>query len=109
MLPSGREIAGQLGVSLATAAKVAGGLQALGLVTLRPGAGNVVRRHGICGRRSEARLSGGLLMRPGDGPLRRVAAPDGPGREWIDDPGYQPRVRWRPAIDYTASNQLHGA
>src|SRR6266571_3868588 len=33
MLPSGREIAGQFGVSLATAAKVAGGLQALGLVT----------------------------------------------------------------------------
>lgn len=33
MLPSGREIAAQFGVSLATAAKVATGLQALGLVT----------------------------------------------------------------------------
>ena len=39
MLPSGREIAQQFGVSLATAAKVATGLQALGLVTPRPGAG----------------------------------------------------------------------
>jgi DNA-binding GntR family transcriptional regulator len=36
MLPSGREIAQQFGVSLATAAKVATGLQALGLVTPRP-------------------------------------------------------------------------
>ena len=42
MLPSGREIAGQFGVSVATAAKVATGLQALGLVTPRPGAGTVV-------------------------------------------------------------------
>jgi DNA-binding GntR family transcriptional regulator len=42
MLPSGREIAQQFGVSLATAAKVATGLQALGLVTPRPGAGTVV-------------------------------------------------------------------
>jgi DNA-binding GntR family transcriptional regulator len=42
MLPSGREIAAQFGVSLATAAKVATGLQALGLVTPRPGAGTVV-------------------------------------------------------------------
>src|SRR5215469_11597164 len=42
MLPSGREIAQQFGVSLATAAKVASGLQALGLVTPRPGAGTVV-------------------------------------------------------------------
>src|SRR5712692_7202269 len=42
MLPSGREIAGEFGVSLATAAKVASGLQALGLVTPRPGAGTVV-------------------------------------------------------------------
>jgi GntR family transcriptional regulator len=42
MLPSGREIAAHFGVSLATAAKVATGLQALGLVTPRPGAGTVV-------------------------------------------------------------------
>lgn len=42
MLPSGREIAQEFGVSLATAAKVATGLQALGLVTPRPGAGTVV-------------------------------------------------------------------
>ncbi len=42
MLPSAREIAGQFGVSIATAAKVATGLQALGLVTPRPGAGTVV-------------------------------------------------------------------
>ncbi len=42
MLPSGREIAEEFGVSVATAAKVATGLQALGLVTPRPGAGTVV-------------------------------------------------------------------
>jgi len=42
MLPSGREIAAQFGVSIATAAKVATGLQALGLVTPRPGAGTMV-------------------------------------------------------------------
>jgi len=42
MLPSGREIAAEFGVSVATAAKVATGLQALGLVTPRPGAGTVV-------------------------------------------------------------------
>src|SRR5215470_7339366 len=42
MLPSGREIAAEFGVSMATAAKVATGLQALGLVTPRPGAGTIV-------------------------------------------------------------------
>ena len=42
MLPSGREIAAEFGVSLATAAKVATGLQALGLVSPRPGAGTIV-------------------------------------------------------------------
>ncbi len=42
MLPSGREIAAEFGVSIATAAKVATGLQALGLVTPRPGAGTIV-------------------------------------------------------------------
>jgi DNA-binding GntR family transcriptional regulator len=42
MLPSAREIAAEFAVSIATAAKVATGLQALGLVTARPGAGTVV-------------------------------------------------------------------
>src|SRR5580658_8415013 len=42
MLPSGRQIAAEFGVSIATAAKVATGLQALGLVTSRPGSGTVV-------------------------------------------------------------------
>jgi DNA-binding GntR family transcriptional regulator len=41
-LPSGREIAARFGVSIATAAKVATGLQALGLVIARPGAGTVI-------------------------------------------------------------------
>ena len=71
MLPSGREIAGQFGVSLATAAKVAGGLQALGLVTARPGAGTVV----TAGRPPDDRARGGPILitlasrspiRPGD-------------------------------------------
>jgi GntR family transcriptional regulator len=71
MLPSGREIAGQFGVSLATAAKVATGLQALGLVTARPGAGTMV----TAPRPPADRARGGPLlitlasrspMRPGD-------------------------------------------
>ncbi len=71
MLPSGREIAGQFGVSLATAAKVATGLQALGLVTPRPGAGTVV----TAPRPPADRAQGGPLLitlasrsprRPGD-------------------------------------------
>jgi GntR family transcriptional regulator len=71
MLPSGREIAKQFGVSLATAAKVAGGLQALGLVTPRPGAGTVV----TASRPPADRARGGPLLitlasrspvRPGD-------------------------------------------
>lgn len=71
MLPSGREIAEQFGVSLATAAKVATGLQALGLVTPRPGAGTVV----TAGRPPADRAKGGPLLitlatrspvRPGD-------------------------------------------
>jgi len=71
MLPAGREIAKQFGVSLATAAKVAGGLQALGLVTPRPGAGTVV----TASRPPTDRARGGPLlitlasrtpMRPGD-------------------------------------------
>lgn len=41
-LPAGKRIAQQFGVSLATAAKVASGLQALGLVTALPGSGTVV-------------------------------------------------------------------
>jgi DNA-binding GntR family transcriptional regulator len=42
MLPSAREIAAEFGVSIATAAKVATGLQALGMVTPRPGGGTMV-------------------------------------------------------------------
>jgi DNA-binding GntR family transcriptional regulator len=42
MLPSGREIGAEFGVSVATAGKVATGLQALGLVASRPGSGTVV-------------------------------------------------------------------
>ena len=71
MLPSGREIAAQFGVSLATAAKVATGLQALGLVTPRPGAGTMV----TAPRPPADRARGGPLLitlatrtpaRPGD-------------------------------------------
>jgi len=71
MLPSGREIAERFGVSLATAAKVATGLQALGLVTPRPGAGTVV----TAPRPPADRARGGPLLitlasrspaRPGD-------------------------------------------
>ncbi len=58
MLPSGREIAKQFGVSLATAAKVAGGLQAIGLVTPRPGAGTVV----TASRPPADRARGGPLL-----------------------------------------------
>jgi GntR family transcriptional regulator len=70
-LPSGREIAGQFSVSMATAAKVATGLQALGLVTPRPGSGTVV----TAPRPPADRARGGPLlitlassgpMRPGD-------------------------------------------
>jgi GntR family transcriptional regulator len=71
MLPSGREIAHQFGVSLATAAKVATGLQALGLVTPRPGAGTMI----TAPRPPSDRARGGPLLitlaartpaRPGD-------------------------------------------
>ena len=71
MLPSGREIAQEFGVSLATAAKVATGLQALGLVTPRPGAGTMV----TAPRPPADRARGGPLLitlatrtpaRPGD-------------------------------------------
>jgi DNA-binding GntR family transcriptional regulator len=41
-LPTARELQREYGVSLTTAAKVAGGLQALGLVTSRVGVGSVV-------------------------------------------------------------------
>jgi len=58
MLPAGREIAAQFGVSIATAAKVATGLQALGLVVARPGAGTVV----IAPRPPADRASGGPLL-----------------------------------------------
>jgi GntR family transcriptional regulator len=72
MLPAGREIAKQFGVSLATAAKVASGLQAMGLVTPRPGAGTVVT---ASGRPRADRVRGGPILitlascsplRPGD-------------------------------------------
>ncbi len=71
MLPSAREIAARFRVSVATAAKVATGLQSLGLVTPRPGAGTVV----TAPRPAADRAKGGPLlitlasaspMRPGD-------------------------------------------
>ena len=83
MLPSGREIAQQFGVSLATAAKVATGLQALGLVTPRPGAGTMV----TAPRPPADRARGGPLLitlatrtpaRPGD-KARVLEAGTGPG------------------------------
>ena len=58
MLPSGREIAARFGVSLATAAKVAGGLQSLGLVAPRPGAGTMV----TAGRPPADRARGGPIL-----------------------------------------------
>lgn len=58
MLPSGREIAEQFGVSIATAAKVATGLQALGLVIARSGVGTVV----TAPRPPADRASGGPLL-----------------------------------------------
>jgi DNA-binding GntR family transcriptional regulator len=68
MLPSGREIAAEFGVSIATAAKVATGLQALGLVTPRPGAGTVV----TAPRPPADRAQGGpiLITLAGQGPDR---------------------------------------
>jgi DNA-binding GntR family transcriptional regulator len=58
MLPSGREIAAEFGVSIATAAKVATGLQTLGLVTARPGLGTVV----TAPRPQADRATGGPLL-----------------------------------------------
>jgi len=58
MLSSGREIAAEFGVSVATASKVASGLQALGLVTPRPGAGTVV----TAPRPSADRAQGGPII-----------------------------------------------
>jgi DNA-binding GntR family transcriptional regulator len=58
MLPSAREIATEFGVSIATAAKVATGLQALGLVTPRPGAGTMV----TAPRPPADRVRGGPLL-----------------------------------------------
>ena len=68
MIPSGREIAAEFGVSIATAAKVATGLQALGLVTARPGAGTVV----IAPRPPADRVQGGpvLVTLASRGPVR---------------------------------------
>jgi DNA-binding GntR family transcriptional regulator len=70
-LPTGREIARQFGVSLATAAKVASGLQALGLVTALPGSGTVVssatpRQVRATGGPLVIRLASRGPMRPGD-------------------------------------------
>ncbi|MDQ2874374.1 MAG: GntR family transcriptional regulator [Actinomycetota bacterium] len=58
MLPSGREMAAQFGVSVATAAKVATALQCLGLVIARPGVGTVV----TAPRPPADRASGGPLL-----------------------------------------------
>jgi DNA-binding GntR family transcriptional regulator len=58
MLPSGREMAAQFGVSIATAAKVATGLQSLGLVVARPGVGTVV----TAPRPPADRASGGPVL-----------------------------------------------
>ncbi len=75
MLPSGREIAAEFGVSIATAAKVATGLQALGLVTSRPGSGTIV----TAPRPPADRAQGG--------PILITLATRGPAR-----PGTQARV-----------------
>ena len=108
MLPSGREIAQQFGVSLATAAKVATGLQALGLVTPRPGAGTMV----TAPRPPADRARGGPLLitlatrtpaRPGDkarvldAGLVRSAADRGraAGRR-AHDAGHPPTAGHRP-------------
>ena len=58
MLPSGRAIATEFGVSVATAAKVATGLQALGLAAPRPGAGTVI----TAPRPPADRASGGPVL-----------------------------------------------
>jgi DNA-binding GntR family transcriptional regulator len=59
-LPTARELQREYGVSLTTAAKVAGGLQALGLVTSRVGVGSVVtvRQSGEEGHAPAVRLDG---------------------------------------------------
>ena len=69
MLPSGREIAAEFGVSMATAAKVATGLQALGLVVARPGAGTVVTAPRPPADRARRRTAADRAWpsRPGDG------------------------------------------
>lgn len=68
VIPSNQEIAAQFGVSLATAAKVAGGLQALGLVTPRPGGGLVI----CAGEPPADKVTGGpfLVTLAVSGPLR---------------------------------------
>src|SRR6266568_3342130 len=76
LLPSGREIAAEFGVSIATAAKVATGLQALGLVTPRPGAGTMVApSRTVAWRRRSTRPSGptarDIAESLGVGPLER--------------------------------------
>src|SRR5260370_18752595 len=79
MLPSAREIAAEFDVSIATAAKVATGLQALGLVTARPGAGTVV----TAPRPQADRAQGGPVVLPPAPPRPARAGPPpawpGPG------------------------------
>ena len=72
MLPSAREIAAEFGVSIATAAKVATGLQSLGLVTARPGAGTVVTAPRPPGDRAQG------------GPVLITLAASGPARAGQD-------------------------
>lgn len=57
-IPAAREIAAEFGVSLATAAKAASGLQAAGLVTALPGSGTTV----AAARPRQARAHGGPLV-----------------------------------------------
>lgn len=107
MLPSGREIAAEFGVSLATAAKVATGLQALGLVTPRPGAGTMV----TAPRPPADRVSGGPLLitlaarsplHPGDKPrvleAALVRAPQDVAAQLGVEPGEQVACRRQAAI-----------
>ena len=86
MLPSGREIAAEFGVSLATAAKVATGLQALGLVTPRPGAGTMV----TAPRPPADRARGGPIVitlasrgPPAPGKARGPGSRAGPGAQHV--------------------------
>jgi DNA-binding GntR family transcriptional regulator len=98
MLPSARDIAAQFGVSIATAAKVATGLQTLGLVSPRPGAGTMV----TAPRPPADRVRGGPLLitlatrtpiHPGDKPrvleAELVQAPQNIAAQLGTDPAAQ--------------------